>query len=68
VETHTEIGIDKIELKIDNEVKYSSNEDYITYSWYYNEATIGFHEIEAIAYDIIGQKATASVKAFFFLF
>mgnify|MGYP000035214279 CR=1 FL=1 len=64
IEVAVEGRANKIELQIDNEIKYASNGEYTTYSWYYDEPTIGMHEIKAIAYGS-EEKAMASVKAFF---
>ena len=64
IEVAVEGNVNKLELQIDNEIKYASNSGYTTYSWYYDEPTIGMHEIKAIAYGY-KEKAIASIKAFF---
>ncbi|MCD6222997.1 MAG: hypothetical protein J7K12_04870 [Thermoplasmata archaeon] len=54
------IGIEKVEFYIDGELKSIDNET--PYSWQWNEAAIGKHEIMAKAYDEAGNNATITQK------
>lgn len=54
-----ESGIDRVEIYVDNEPRAVPKEEN---KWIWKD--IGFHSLEAIAYDIYGLNATDSINAF----
>ncbi len=55
------IGIEKVEFYIEGELKSIDNET--PYSWQWNEAAIGKHEIMVKVYDMAGNVAVAKEEA-----
>ena len=58
IEAYDEIGINRIEYYIDEELKNINNE--APYKWYLNEYMIGKHKLEIIVYDNAGNSISES--------
>jgi len=58
-------GVEKVEFYLDGKLRVVCTE--IPYEWVWDEASIGFFELKAIAYDNLGFNATASVNDVFIL-
>ena len=58
-------GVEKVEFYLDGKLRAVCTE--IPYEWIWDEASIGFFKLKAIAYDNLGFNATASVNDVFIL-
>jgi len=58
-------GIEKVEIYVDGRLRETYSE--VPYEWVWDEASIGFFKIEAMAYDNVGFNSTASVNDVFII-
>ncbi|RLF38572.1 MAG: hypothetical protein DRN12_08235 [Thermoplasmata archaeon] len=62
--TDKETGIEKVEIWIDDKLKYTATEK--PYKWIWNEFAIGKHLLKAVAEDRVGNMAYYEVEAWIF--
>jgi len=65
VQAESDMGIEKVELYIDDELKATLTEE--PYSWIWDETAIGRFSLKAIAYDNAGNRATVEQQIWVFL-
>jgi hypothetical protein len=58
-------GVEKVEIYLDNKLREIRNE--VPYEWVWDEASIGFFKLKAIAYDNVGFNATTLLNDIFIL-